>query len=308
MDFASLKRASSSNSLERLNEELNKLSTKGGKKDDRFWEPTVDKAGNGYAIIRFMPAGAADAVDGVPGSPWARLWDHGFQGPSGLWYIENSLTTLNQKDPAAEMNSALWNTGLDSDKEIARKRKRRLYFISNIFVLKDPGNVENEGKVFLYRYGKKIFDKAAEAMNPPAEFQDEKPMNPFDMWQGANFALKIRKVEGYRNYDKSQFMTPGPLTDDAALEKIYAKLHALKPFLAPENFKTYAQLKARLEQVLTAPGSNSRAADLDEAPAPQERSRPVAETPATQPAEQPTGVEGGDDADLDYFQRLARQQ
>ena len=237
--FMNLKRNRES-SLERLTKEINKLSTKetGSSKDERFWQPEVDKMGNGFAVIRFLPAPAGEEV------PWVRVWNHGFQGPGG-WYIENSLTTIGQQDPVSEMNSKLWNSGNDKDKETVRQRKRRLSYISNIVVLKDPAHPENEGKVFLYKYGKKIWDKLNEVMNP--QFEDEKPMNPFELWDGANFKLKIRKVEGYRNYDKSEFESPGPLADnDQDMAAIYNAAHSLQAFLAPANFKSYDELKKKL--------------------------------------------------------------
>ena len=199
MSFAALKR--SSGNVEKLTKELEKLNTNqtNNSEDTRFWKVTTDKAGNGYAVIRFL---AAPAVDGEDSLPWVRIFDHGFQGPGG-WYIENSLTTLNQKDPVSEYNSVLWNSGVETNKEVARKQKRRLKYISNIMVIQDPSNPENDGKVFLYKYGKKIFNKITESMNP--QFEDEKPVNPFDFWNGANFKLKVRNVEGYQNYDKSSF-------------------------------------------------------------------------------------------------------
>jgi len=212
--------------------------------DDRFWKPTVDKAGNGQAVLRFLPAPAGEEL------PWVRIWDHGFQGPTGKWYIENSLTTLNKPDPVAELNSELWNSGIEANKEIARKQKRRLSYVSNVLVVRDPANPENEGKVFLYKYGKKIFDKIKDVMQPT--FEDEAPVNPFDLWEGANFKLKIRQVEGYRNYDKSEFDGPTPLSDDdAELERVWKQAHSLAAFLDPSNFKSYDELKAKLDAVLS---------------------------------------------------------
>ena len=212
--------------------------------DDRFWKPTVDKAGNGQAVLRFLPAPAGEEL------PWVRIWDHGFQGPTGKWYIENSLTTLNKPDPVAELNSELWNSGIEANKEIARKQKRRLSYIANVLVVRDPANPENEGKVFLYKFGKKIFDKIKDVMQPT--FEDEAPVNPFDLWEGANFKLKIRQVEGYRNYDKSEFDGPSALSDDdAELERVWKQSHSLAAFLDPANFKSYDELKAKLTAVLS---------------------------------------------------------
>jgi hypothetical protein len=261
VEFSKLKQMRGNKSLEALTAELNKFNTNQteSKKDDRFWYPAVDKAGNGYAVIRFLPAPGEEDV------PFVRMFEHGFKGPTGSWYIENSLTTIGKQDPVGEYNTTLWNSGLDSDKEIARKQKRKLHFISNIYIVTDQQNPENEGKVFLFKYGKKIFDKLNEAMNP--QFADEDAMNPFDFWSGANFKLKIRHVEGYRNYDKSEFSSVGPLLeDDSALERIWKKEHSLQEFIAPNNFKSYDELKSKLYKVLglddggKATPANSRAA------------------------------------------------
>jgi hypothetical protein len=259
-------------------------------KEDHFWKPEVDKAGNGYAVIRFLPQ---PSVDGDDALPWVKVFNHGFQGPGG-WYIENSLTTLGQKDPVSEYNSQLWNSGVEANKEVARKQKRRLSYIANVYIVEDSKNPQNEGKVFLYKFGKKIFDKINEAMNP--QFEDEKAVNPFDLWEGANFKLKIRKVEGYQNYDKSEFESPSALlNDDEKLEAIWKKEYSLKEFLAPENFKSYDELKARLDKVLGVDGS---------APAPRttvEQAKAMPRKPA--PAEDAGIAE--DDDDLAYFSKLA---
>jgi hypothetical protein len=216
--------------------------------DDRFWKPSVDKAGNGQAVLRFLPAPPGEEL------PWVRVYDHGFQGPTGKWYIENSLTTINKPDPLGELNSELWNSGIEANKEIARKQKRRLSYISNVLVVRDPSNPENEGKVFLYKYGKKIFDKIKDVMQPT--FEDEKPVNPFDLWEGANFKLRIRQVEGYRNYDKSEFDGNTPLDENEdKLEAIWKQTHSLAAFLDPSNFKSYDELKTKLNTVL---GSGTR--------------------------------------------------
>ena len=216
--------------------------------DERLWKPSVDKAGNGQAVLRFLPAPPGEEL------PWVRVYDHGFQGPSGKWYIENSLTTINKPDPLGELNSELWNSGIEANKEIARKQKRRLSYISNVLVVKDPSNPENEGKVFLYKYGKKIFDKIKDVMQPT--FEDEKPVNPFDLWEGANFKLRIRQVEGYRNYDKSEFDGNTPLDENEdKLEAIWKQTHSLAAFLDPSNFKSYDELKIKLNTVL---GSGTR--------------------------------------------------
>jgi hypothetical protein len=250
-DFSALKRNRNAfDSLKKAMEVPSSNAEAGSKDDTRFWQPEVDKAGNGMAIIRFLPAPAADGDDALP---WVRVFNHGFQGPGG-WYIENSLTTLNQKDPVSEYNSILWNSGIEANKEIARKQKRRLTYISNILVVSDPKHPENEGQIKLYKFGKKIFDKISEAMNP--EFADETPLNPFDFWEGANFKIKIRQVEGYRNYDKSEFdsITSVLDGDDDKLEALWKKEYSLKEFLDPKQFKSYDTLKAKLDKVLGLDG------------------------------------------------------
>jgi hypothetical protein len=294
--LSALKRQRTS-SLERLTKEINKLANKeqGSSNDDRYWQPEVDKAGNGYAIIRFLPAPLGEDV------PWVRIWNHGFQGPGG-WYIENSLTTLNQADPVAEMNSKLWNSGNDKDKEIARARKRRLSYISNIYVVKDPAHPENEGKVFLFKFGKKIFDKIKEKVEP--EFDDEKPLHVFDLWEGANFKLKIRKVEGYRNYDKSEFEDPTPVVDDDDdLTAIHKSTHSLNELIASDKFKSYDELKARLEKVLSEPNARKSNED-DDIPFERPASRPSA-APAVGKAVKATPMKAVDDDDLEFFNKLA---
>jgi len=247
-DFANLKRNRSS--LDKLTKAINDTqsgSSEAGSKDDtRLWQPSVDKSGNGMAQIRFLPA---PAVDGDDALPWVRTFSHGFQGPGG-WFIDNCLTTLNDKCPVCEHNSTLWNSGIEANKDIARKQKRKLTYIANILVLSDPSNPENEGQIKLYKFGKKIFDKISEAMNP--EFADEKAINPFDMWEGANFKLKIRNVEGYRNYDKSEFADMSALFngDDGKLEALWKKEFSLKEFTEKSQFKPYDVLKTRLDKVL----------------------------------------------------------
>jgi len=244
MSFANLKR--NRNAIDQLVKAAESTNTnQSGNKytDDRIWKPTVDKSNNGYAVIRFLPASEGSEL------PWNRYWDHGFKGPTGRWYIERSLTSIGQNDPVGELNSKLWNSGIESDKEVARKQKRRLHHVSNVLVVSDPGNPANEGKVFLFQYGKKIFDKLMDAMQP--DFQDEEPINPFDFWSGANFKLKIRDVEGYRNYDKSEFAAQTELSsDDAYLEEIYNQLHDLREYTDPKNYKTYDELQAKLMAVL----------------------------------------------------------
>ena len=249
MSFDKLKSQSKLGSLtEKLVKEVEKMSTGSSGADDRFWKPEMDKTGVGSAVIRFLPAPEGEEL------PWVKMYSHAFQGPGG-WYIENSLTTVGQKDPVSEYNRELWNSGSDKDKETVRKQKRKLNYYSNIYVVKDPAHPENEGKVFLFKFGKKIFDKILNAMQP--EFEDEEPINPFDFWTGANFRMKIRKVEGYWNYDKSEFdRSSALLDDDDALEAIWKKEYSLSAIVAPDQFKSYDDLKKRLDYVLGTKGSS----------------------------------------------------
>ena len=243
MSFADLKRQSKLGSLtEKLVKEVEKMNTSGSSEDDRFWKLSVDKSQNGYAVIRFLPAPEGEDL------PFVKVYSHAFQGPGG-WIIDSCLTTLNQKCPVCEHNSGLWNNGTDVGKEQARKQKRKLTYISNIYVVKDPANPENEGKTFLFKYGKKIFDKLTEAMQP--EFEDEEAIDPFDFWQGANFKLKAKNVAGYRNYDSSEFARPDALLeDDDEMEAVWKKQYSLAEFVAPDQFKTYDEMKKRLDYVL----------------------------------------------------------
>lgn len=249
VNFATLKK--SSGTLDRLAKELEKMNAPAAEKaeDTRFWQPEVDKSGNGMAVIRFLPPSAVDGDDALP---WVRIFNHGFKGPSGKWYIENSLTTLNQKDPVSEYNTKLWNESSDDaspQRKQVRAQKRRLTYISNIYVISDPKNPENEGKVFLFKYGKKIFDKITMLMNP--EFEGDNPVNPFDFWKGANFKLRIRNVEGYRNYDQSTFESPSALlNDDGKLEDLWKSQYSLKELVSPDKFKSYDELKRKLNEVL----------------------------------------------------------
>ena len=295
--MSSLDTLKKSNSLDKLlaaAESENAPVEKQSYVDERMWKPELDKSGNGYAVIRFLPA--PDGGD----MPWAKLWNHAFQGPTGKWYIENSLTTMNQKDPVSEYNSRLWNSGVESDKEIARKQKRKLQYYSNIYVVSDPKHPENEGKVFLFRYGKKIYEKLMEALQP--QFEDEKPVNPFDFWEGANFKLKIRKVDGYWNYDKSEFDSSSKLKeDDAELDKIWKSEYSLKEFLAPSNFKTYDELKSRLDDVLSGSQSSSSAEDVD-------LGTPEVDGDDKQYVDNVVKTTSSDSDDsLDYFQKLAKE-
>ena len=296
MSFSDLKKQSRLGSLtSKLVAEVEKMSTKAGGADERLWKPSLDKSGNGYAVIRFLPAPEGEDV------PWAKVYSHAFQGTGG-WYIENSLTTVGQKDPVSEHNRNLWNSGNEADKDVVRKQKRKLSYYSNIYVVKDSTNPENEGQVFLFKYGKKIFEKVQTAMQP--EFEDETPINPFDFWQGADFKLKIRKVDGYWNYDKSEFDTPAPLLDDdAALEGLWKKEHSLEEFTKPSNFKSYEDLSRRLQQVLRVQPTR-----LDEEVASEELEDlsegrgTVSEPRASVTAK---SIDSDEDDALSYFQKLA---
>ena len=266
--------------------------------DERLWKPTMDKTGNGYAVIRFLPAPNDEDL------PWVKLWNHAFQGPTGQWYIENSLTTLGNNDPVSEYNSKLWNSGIESDKETARKQKRKLQYYSNIYVVSDKSNPENEGKVFLYRYGKKIFDKVMEAMQPP--FPDTDPINPFDFWEGANFKLKLRKVDGYWNYDLSSFDSTSALLDgdDEALEELYSKQYSLADFTSPTNFKSYDELKTRLDAVLSGTVvANTTVQTLME----DEPSVSAKVDTKPEPAPSVEVVDDEDDDAMSYFEKLAEE-
>ena len=261
--------------------------------DDRMWKPTVDKAGNGYAVIRVLPTVEGEDL------PWAKYWDHFFQGPTGQWYVEKSLTTIQKDDPVSEMNSKLWNTGIEADKDTARKRKRRLHYVSNIYVVADPENPENEGKVFLYTYGAKIFEKIMDSMQP--KFQDESPVNPFDMWKGANFKMKIANVAGYRNYDRSEFANVEALNaDDSALEGIYNQQHSLNEFTDPSSFKSYSELNLKLTRVL---GEEVKAVE-DDAPF---NDAPAMSDPVAVAADPIARADSDNDDTMSYFAKLAAE-
>ena len=279
-----------------LMKEVDKIANPEGNKnsreDERFWQPEVDKSGNGYAVIRFLPPPKGEEL------PWVRVWNHGFQGPTGKWYIENSLTTIGKPDPVSELNNELWNSGSEANKEIARKQKRRLSYICNVLVVSDPKHPENEGKVKLFKFGKKIFDKIKDVMQP--QFEDEAPVNPFDFWKGADFKLKIRQVEGYRNYDKSEFAESSAVfDDDAEIERVWSQEHSLTEFLDPKHFKSYEELKKKLEGVLNAGAASmtrAESADLDQ---------PVSKPAAIKPAAKAAPVDEEDDESLSYFAKLA---
>ena len=292
MSFSDMKQRSKTNlaSLIKETEKISNPKTGFSDTDDRFWRPELDKSGNGYAIVRFLPAPEGEDL------PWARIWNHGFQGPGG-WYIENSLTTLGQKDPVSEHNSTLWNSGIEANKEVARKQKRRLNYTANVYILKDPAHPENEGTIKLYRFGKKIFDKINDLMNP--EFEDESPVNPFDLWAGANFKMKIRKVEGYSNYDKSEFEAPSALLeDDDKMEEIWKSENSLKELVSEDKFKSFDELQTKLNRVLglgSEFSSTPKSVDV-----PFDGGKPYTAPP--QPAAESTG-----DESMDYFQKLAQE-
>ena len=294
MSFANLKRQSGNlDKLSKAIEALSQSSEGGSDKSDNYWRPEVDKAGNGMAVIRFLPASEKDGEDGLP---WVKVFSHGFQGPGG-WLIDNCLTTKNQQCPVCEHNSSLWNSGIEANKDVVRKQKRKLNYIANVYIVSDPKHPENEGQIKLFRFGKKIFDKITEAMNPA--FEDEQAINPFDMWKGANFKLKIRKVEGYQNYDKSEFDSPSALSkDDDELEKIWKNEHSLQELVGDKEFKSYDDLKKRLDKVLGLNG---------EAPKTTVEQVKAKEFTAPTKAKEPELVTEDDD-DLAYFSKLAEEE
>ena len=298
MSLAAMKKQNSLDSLLGAAQKESAPQEKKSYVDERLWKPTMDKTGNGYAVIRFLPAPKDEDL------PWVKLWNHAFQGPTGQWYIENSLTTLGNNDPVSEYNSKLWNSGIESDKETARKQKRKLQYYSNIYVVSDKSNPENQGKVFLYRYGKKIFDKVMEAMQPP--FPDTDPINPFDFWEGANFKLKLRKVDGYWNYDLSSFDGTSALLDgdDEALEELYSKQYSLADFTSPTNFKSYDELKTRLDAVLSGTVvANTTVQTLME----DEPSASAKVDTKPEPAPSVEVVDDEDDDAMSYFEKLAEE-
>ena len=302
MSLSAMKKSNSLDKLLGAAEQENKPLEKKSYVDERIWKPVMDKTGNGFAIIRFLPAPKGEEL------PWVKLWNHAFQGPTGQWYIENSLTTISQNDPVSELNTKFWNSGVESDKEIARKQKRKLQYYSNIYVVKDSANPQNEGKVFLYRFGKKIFDKIMETMQPA--FEDETPVNPFDFWEGANFKLKLRKVDGYWNYDKSEFETPSALFDkDDELEKLWETQYSLSEFTAPTNFKSYDELQTRLNTVLSGTTKVGNVTDMQTGSA-FDDSPSTATVVDTKEEPAPTvsmsNTEDDDDT-MSYFEKLAEE-
>ena len=309
-NFASLKKSSAD--IGRLTKEIEKINTPQGSNDreadTRFWTLTRDKAGNGSAVIRFLPAAAVDGDDALP---WVRYFDHGFKGPSGKWYIENSLTTIGQKDPVSEYNSSLWNASNDDaswQRKQARDQKRRLHYIANIMVIKDQSNPENEGKVFLFKFGKKIFDKITLAMNP--QYPDDPAMNPFDLWNGANFKLRTRMVAGYLNYDQSTFESASPLSDDdAKLEKIWKSEYSLKEFVDPKNFKSYDELKRKMNDVLGITGDEGASVGRQTQISEMATQKPSFEASKSRKSVEDTPPwTDSEDEDLNYFKGLAEDE
>jgi hypothetical protein len=292
--FANLKR--SSGNLDKLSKAIEAISgTEASDKPDNYWRPAVDKSGNGMATIRFLPASEKDGDDGLP---WVKIFSHGFQGPGG-WLIDNCLTTKNQQCPVCEHNSTLWNSGIEANKDVVRKQKRKLNYIANVYIVSDPKHPENEGKIKLFKFGKKIFDKITEAMNP--QFEDETPINPFDMWKGANFKLKIRKVEGYQNYDKSEFDSPSVLSDDdAKLEQIWKDSFSLSELTGDKEFKSYDVLKQRLDKVL---GLNGEAPKTTV----EQVKAKTFDAPKAKAEDSPFKDDTSEEDDLSYFAKLAEE-
>ena len=301
MTFEALKK--SSGNFDKLQVELEKINqpVTNSFDDNRFWKPELDKTGNGYAIIRFLPQSEGEEL------PWVRLWSHAFSGPGG-WFIENSLTTINKSDPVSEYNTQLWNSGIESDKDTARKQKRILKYYANVYIVSDSKHPENEGKVRLFKFGKKIFDKITEAMNPA--FDDEESLNPFDLWKGADFKLKIRKVDGFWNYDKSEFTTPKALLDDdTELENVYKSQHSLKAFVEPSQFKTYDELKEKLHRTLTGTGVGKTTAEVHSIGSGPKTVEVDQTMPTPVSADRPLGKSDApnDDDTLSYFAKLAEE-
>jgi len=295
MSFAAMKNSRTDLSkLVQQAQETSGTQTQRQSDDPRFWQPTRDKAGNGYAVIRFLPGLNTE------GTPWVRYWDHAFKGPTGQWYIEKSLTSIGQQDPLSELNSKMWNSGIESDKATVRQRKRNLRYVANVLIISDPSAPENEGQVKLFRFGKKIFDKIMDSMQP--QFPDEAPVNPFDMWEGADFTVKIRKVEGYPNYDASSFKSPSAIGEDDAMEDLYNKQHDMSEFTDPKNYKTYEELKARLAMVLgeQAPRTMKQEAALE-----LEDEIPNFDAPKPQSAAEIPTAESSMDDDDDIMAKFA---
>jgi len=294
-----------------ITESIKKETKKNRNNDDDIWKPSMGKDGTGYAVIRFLPG------KDVNKTPWVRVYDHGFQGPQGKWYIEKSLTSVGEQDPVSEYNSMLWNTGIESNKDIARKQKRRTNYYSNVLIIKDPANPGNEGQVKTYRFGQKIFDKLMGAMQP--EFADETPINPFDLFEGANFRVKLKMVAGYWNYDASDFENPSALSEEPSkLESVFEAQADVHILIDPSSFGTFDELKGKLDMVLGIDSKPQAQVPAQQAPSSTQStfSPPTAETSSSesefssvfkQPAESET-VAGATETDEleDYFKNLAQ--
>jgi len=302
MSFADLK--AKANDMSALVGAAESATQKQSYGDDRMWKPTVDKAGNGYAVIRFLPAVEGDDL------PWAKFWDHFFQGPTGQWYVEKSLTTIGKDDPVSESNSKLWNTGIEADKDTARRRKRRLHYVSNIYIVSDPESPENNGKTFLYTYGAKIFEKIMNSMQP--QYEDETAINPFDLWKGANFKMKIAQVAGFRNYDRSEFGKVEALdSDDAVLEGIYDQQHSIQEFTDPSTFKSYSELNLKLTRVLGTDGTPQARTEIDYVDEDIKNESPFNDGPSVSDpvavAADPVQKAEAEDDTMSYFAKLAAE-
>lgn len=240
MNFKDFKK-NKGNFLETLNQKIKESNTT-FEPDARYFQVTKDKAGNGVALVRFLPG---------KDTPWVRYWSHSFEYNGG-WYIENSRTSLKEDDPVSEYNKLLWDSGKEEYKEFVSLKpgtKRKLNYVSNIYVIEDPANPENNGKVFLYQYGAKIYDKIKALMQP--SIKTLPPVNPFNPFDGANLQIIIKKVAGYPNYDDTKFIQEGSkLGNDDEIEKIYNQQYDLEDILKESNFKPYEKLKARLIKVL----------------------------------------------------------
>lgn len=290
--------------LQKVKEALDKMN-KGGDsyKDGRMWTPTQDDAGNALAVIRFLPSLKADQL------PWVKVYTHGFQGSTGRWYIEKCLTTIGADDPVCNYTRKLWNRGDDEGKELARKYKRKLSYYSNVLVVNDPKHPENEGKVFLFRYGAKIFAKITSMMMP--ELDSDPSVDVFDPDVGANFRLRVKRVAGYANYDDSAFQAPSPISkDDKVLDGILSAAYDLGEFLKPESYKSFDELDAKFHDVLQVEGKPETATreatwDKPEAETWDEPKAKSVRAPRAESKPAPEPVMDDDDP-AKYFEQFAK--